>query len=395
MKKLWPFLRFAAVSTAGAAIFCWYFNVPTHTENFWEGAGTGFSWIANTLVELKTGSGQPSRQSAQPAPAVGAAAPVIVPPEGEISTSETAQPDCTFSPPDSSAAPHVALLLPFMAPPLPPADPGAMKRKLKKRRMAHGKPLRFEKTKINVIPLYKTTIDLNDPETFITVDLANNARRANCSYETHGDEAFDSFLKRERGAFAANGTFFSKDDEKRVMGNLVSAGEFRKYSQWENYGTTFGIKANNDMEMVTARLEGQPPWGDYWFSITCGPRLLKNGEVAVTPAEEGFTDSHVLTVGPRSAIGYNRKKKQIIHAAFLRGLSLEGAAKLMKSMGCDEAMNLDGGASRALAHEGTVVVKAGRPLTNVLVVYDAKHKAPPDLVASWERFQEGERPQLP
>ena len=63
----------------------------------------------------------------------------------------------------------------------------------------------------------------------------------------------------------------------------------------------------------------------------------------------------------------------------------------MKAIGCYEAMNLDGGASKALYHDETVVMKPGRGLTNVLVVYDSKHKAPNNVIASWQRFQEGVR----
>jgi hypothetical protein len=255
-----------------------------------------------------------------------------------------------------------------------------------------GKPIKFEKTKIKGIPLYKVVIDLDDPQTIITIALPHGVQKANSSSVSHGDETFDSYNKRLKGAFLANGTFFSKDDEKRVMGNMVSEGKFLKYSEWENYGTTLGIKANNELEMVTARREGQPKWDDYWFSITCGPRLVKQGEVEVAAEDEGFQDSHVFTIGPRCAIGFNRKKHQLIYCAFLNGLSLQKEAELMKALGCDEAMNLDGGASRALSLDGHTMLKAGRPLTNVLVVYDTKHPAPSAAIDSWNRFQDGERP---
>lgn len=258
-----------------------------------------------------------------------------------------------------------------------------------------GKPQLLVKTKVKGITLYKMVIDLDDPQTYITVALPHDAVEANSAQVTHGDEEFPSFVHRYKAALLANGTFFSKDDQKRIMGNLVTEGCFRKYSQWENYGTTFGIKADNELEMVTARKEGQPNWSDYWFSITCGPRLVKAGQVSVDAESEGFQDSHVLTIGPRAAIGFDREKRQIIYAAFLYGLSLEKEAELMKALGCDEAMNLDGGASRALASDGTVLIKAGRPLTNVLVVYDSKHPAPKPVVASWKRFQDGERPVAP
>ncbi len=78
-------------------------------------------------------------------------------------------------------------------------------------------------------------------------------------------------------------------------------------------------------------------------------------------------------------MGYPKSKDKIYLVTFLYGLSLEKEAEMMKKIGCYEAMNLDGGASRALAHNGSIIIKAGRPLTNVLIVYDkpirpAKHR---------------------
>lgn len=251
-------------------------------------------------------------------------------------------------------------------------------------------PVKFEKRKINGIPFYQTTIDLTDYDTYLSVLLPHNAEQANSANVSYGAENFESFVTKHKGAVLVNGTFFSKDSQQRVMGNLVSDGKVLKYSQWENYGTTLGIRAENKLEMVTARVEGQPQWDKHWFSLTCGPRLLRQGEVWVHPEIEGFTDSHVLTIGPRQAMGYPASKDKIYICTFLYGLSLEKEAEMMKKIGCYEAMNLDGGASRALAHDGAILIKAGRPLTNVLIVYDKQHPAPSSTINSWQKFQETE-----
>lgn len=76
-------------------------------------------------------------------------------------------------------------------------------------------------------------------------------------------------------------------------------------------------------------------------------------------------------------------------------LSLEKEAELMKAMGCSEAMNLDGGASRALAYRGQIIIPAGRKLTNVIVAHDRLNPAPEDLKDSWRRFQQGEKAKIP
>lgn len=258
-------------------------------------------------------------------------------------------------------------------------------------RKKKGKPVEFVKRTVKGIPLYETIIDLEDPDAYITIGLANNAERANDQYETHGDEAFEAMVRRSKGAVVMNGTFFSKDSQKRVMGNIVTEGHFRKFSPTEELGTTLGIKAGNVPEMVTARVEAKPNWQEHWFSLTCGPRLLKEGEVWVYPLIEGFSDDHVWAIGPRNAIGYSKNGKKLYLVSFLRGVSLEKAGELMRAIGCYEAMNLDGGASRALSHNGSVIIKASRPLTNVLVVYDSEHKAPKSTVDSWVAFQDGAR----
>lgn len=258
-------------------------------------------------------------------------------------------------------------------------------------RKKKGKPVEFVKRTVKGIPLYETIVDLEDPDAYITISLANNAERANDQYETHGDEAFEAMVRRSKGAVCMNGTFFSKDNQKRVMGNIVTDGHFRKFSPTDELGTTLGIKAGNVPEMVTARVENKPNWQEHWFSLTCGPRLLKEGEVWVYPLIEGFSDDHVWAVGPRNAIGYSKNGKKLYLVSFLRGVSLEKAAELMRAIGCYEAMNLDGGASRALSHNGSVLIKASRPLTNVLVVYDSEHKAPKSTVDSWVAFQDGAR----
>lgn len=185
-----------------------------------------------------------------------------------------------------------------------------------------------------------------------------------------------------------NGTFFSKDEEKRVMGNMVAGGKFLKYSQWKNYATTLGIKAGNQLEMVTAREQGQPDWSQHWFSLTCGPRLVKDDKIWLKPELEGFRDPHVFDTGGRTAIGYPQSGDKIYLVTFLSILSLEDEAKLMQGIGCHQAMNLDGGASRSLAYRNKIIVPAGRSLTNVILVYDTQNPAPIALQESWRNFQQ-------
>jgi exopolysaccharide biosynthesis protein len=239
------------------------------------------------------------------------------------------------------------------------------------------------------VSVFVTNIDLTDPKTFISVGLANNAKQANSARSTKGDEPFTSMVRRHRAAMTASGTFFSMDAQKRVMGNLVAGGRFLKYSPWENYGTTLGLRTGNRPEMITARTEGKPQWQKHWFSLTAGPRLLKRGEISINPKQEGFTDPAVMGgTALRSAIGFSDHGKHLVLVTFRTPVTLQKEAAIMKALGCHEAMNLDGGTSLALARGNRVIYPAGRDLTNVITVYDRHYPAPSALRKSWESFQQ-------
>jgi hypothetical protein len=233
-------------------------------------------------------------------------------------------------------------------------------------------------------------VDLADKATDLDIQLCNNAPVANSPVQSFGDEPFGAMVSRARAAAVINGTFFSKDAQKRVMGNMVRGGTFVKYSQWENAGTTFGLRRGNVPEMVTARAEGKPNWSSHWFSITCGPRLLKDGTSWLHPQEEGFTDSHVMGVAARSALGYTRDGRFLYLVSFRTPVSLAREADVMRALGCYQAMNLDGGASQGLAAGGKVLVCPGRNLTNAIAVYDSRHPAPKALKQAHAKF-DGDR----
>lgn len=375
-----------AVDLSLCALLIWFFATGDNTVGFWQGAGSLFNQSANFVFDAihRTKSATPVIVKTMEPPS-----PVNhVPPSATLPVEE-APLEIALGPGDAvppeavpnEPMPPVTHLF-YRPPPLP---------KQTKRRTGKGKPVQFEKRKVKGVPCYITTVNLNDPETFLVLRLPNRATKANCVDYTAGHETFNTFVKEYPGAVLVNGTFFSKDAQERVMGNMVSEGKTMKYSQWESYGTTLALKEGDVPEMVTARAEGLPNFDEHWFSITCGPRLIKQGEVWLDPALEGFKDPHVLGIGPRAAMGFPKSRDKLFIVTFLQGLSLEREAELMKAIGCYEAMNLDGGASKALSHNAQIVMKPGRGLTNVIVVYDTSRKAPKDVVAAWDSFQKAER----
>lgn len=252
-----------------------------------------------------------------------------------------------------------------------------------------SRSIRMVRRKVSGIHFYLTIIDLRDPNVLLNIGLPYNAPQANSPKYTRGVEPFSRFVARHPSAVMVNGTFFSTDAQKRVMGNMVAGGRVLKYSPAENYGTTLGFRKGNRLEMVTARTDGKPNWDQHWFSMTAGPRLLRKGNFWIAPYKEGFTDRNVMGVARRNAIGFSASHKTLFLATFTTPITLREEARIMKSIGCYEAMNLDGGSSTALAYRGNVLVKPRRSLTNVLFVYDASHPAPLALRSSWQQFQGG------
>lgn len=220
----------------------------------------------------------------------------------------------------------------------------------------------------------KVTIHLDSPETVVTLgmtDIQSNTAR----------QPFSTFVQQHNAAIVASGTYaVGTNWPLRSAGRFVGGTEqFARFST----GTVLGLKPGNIPEMTTIKTEGTPNWDDYEFALTSGPRLLKDGEVIPwQPIEEGFTDPKVtnteVALG-RTVIGFSEDGTKLYYVSFKQNVSLRQAAQVMKDMGCTDAMNLDGGATQALAHSGEIIVNSSRTQTHALVVFDVEHPAPNSL----------------
>lgn len=99
-------------------------------------------------------------------------------------------------------------------------------------------------------------------------------------------------------------------------------------------------------------------------AIGGGPVILQNSEIKITNNEEiRFAGNAINDKHPRTVIGYTNDNKIIIlviQGRFPRiaeGATLQQEAKIMKDLGCVEAMNLDGGGSSCLLINGKETIK--------------------------------------
>lgn len=107
---------------------------------------------------------------------------------------------------------------------------------------------------------------------------------------------------------------------------------------------------------------------DIAYGIGGGPMLIKDGEIVITYCEEIFWGSGVLLTDyrPRTAVGYTGDNKAILFAT--NTMKISEMAEALESLGCVEAMNLDGGGSTAIAAGSESIYDQGRAVPTILAI---------------------------
>ena len=165
----------------------------------------------------------------------------------------------------------------------------------------------------------------------------------------------------------------------QIVDNKITAASANPLSIPENGYVLVGPKeklsALFGSAYVDIEINLNPKWENVKHIISGGPYLVKNGNVFVDVSEE-----KLLAIGgrnPRSAIGYTSDNNLIIVAVDGRegssvGLTLTELAQFMKSLGCVNAINLDGGGSTVMYVNGQIVNSppqtGGIALSNAIVV---------------------------
>jgi exopolysaccharide biosynthesis protein len=109
--------------------------------------------------------------------------------------------------------------------------------------------------------------------------------------------------------------------------------------------------------------------------VSGGPYLIKDGTVFVDVTAQKFES--IVGKNPRSAIGYTKEGVLILVTVDGRekqsvGMTLSQLASMMKQLGCENAMNLDGGGSSVMWVQGRIANSppqhGGIPISNAIVV---------------------------
>ncbi len=113
-------------------------------------------------------------------------------------------------------------------------------------------------------------------------------------------------------------------------------------------------------------------WAEADEAIGAGPRLVWDGKASFNISSaigEGFTEAKVLSQSlARSAVGVTRVGRLLMVTT--SELKMHELAALMLTLGAENAMSLDGGASSGLWFDGKYATKPGRQIPNAILVYE-------------------------
>lgn len=199
-------------------------------------------------------------------------------------------------------------------------------------------------------------INLNSPDTKVTVSLARKGRGSS--------ESFGSMVNRVKPTAAITGTFFCTRSllptgDIVIEGNSIHTG---------SVGTGVCVTPDNKVEFVPYSIGHRNRWQGYDTVLCAGPTLVRKGSVYLIPRDEGFRDPSLFGNKRRSAVGLTGNNK-LLFVTVETPVQLRKLSKMMLHLGAVDAVALDGGSSTALHYNGKTISRPGRSLTNLLVAY--------------------------
>ncbi|MEL6400492.1 MAG: phosphodiester glycosidase family protein [Cyanobacteria bacterium J06626_4] len=110
-------------------------------------------------------------------------------------------------------------------------------------------------------------------------------------------------------------------------------------------------------------------FANFPLAIGGGPILVREGQIIADARAEGFSDAFAAQAAPRSAIGVTPNGNIVLVAIHYspggRGPTLAEAAQIMRQLGAQNALNLDGGTSSSLYLGGTIINRHGSTVGQV------------------------------
>lgn len=165
----------------------------------------------------------------------------------------------------------------------------------------------------------------------------------------------------------------------QIVGNKITAASANPLSIPENGYVLVGPKSKLGQlfgaDYVDIEIKTNPKWENVKHIISGGPYLIRNNQIFIDMSAQKL--NAIGGKNPRTAIGYTKDNDLILVAVDGRegssvGLTLGELAGFMKSLGCTNAINLDGGGSTVMYVNGQIVNRPQQPggiaLSNAIVI---------------------------
>jgi hypothetical protein len=216
--------------------------------------------------------------------------------------------------------------------------------------------------------VFSTEIELSDGEKVMVHGVSHPLATTTISVESFSDSVrLVDWCNENDATEALVGGFFSRRSQL-PLGELWIGGDLKPHVSFTSpWNTVRGCVAVEDDEVIIAPRFALPsaPEGDL---LQAGPLLLQTGAVMVSPGAdpEGFSAAchqfdtdWTQTRNPRAAIGVSQSHIWNIvcdgDTAHGKGMYLWEMAEFMRSLGCVDALNLDGGGSASLVTDGQLL----------------------------------------
>ncbi|GJM25129.1 MAG: hypothetical protein DHS20C16_15440 [Phycisphaerae bacterium] len=204
-------------------------------------------------------------------------------------------------------------------------------------------------------------IDLDSPDIeVVPIDAITPSKR----------EKLPELANRGRAIAAINASFFNMKTGDSVnhfeLDNVIHVYNRADLPARTTMGFTDGDAQKAIMTIVDPK--GVPAshameWRQVVHAIGGGPGLIAGGEFTVTKNHEGFGKVNFIEKRhPRTAMGFNSKSKRMFWVTvdgrqpeWSVGMNLIELTHLFADLGCDNAMNFDGGGSTTCVANGKVI----------------------------------------
>lgn len=212
----------------------------------------------------------------------------------------------------------------------------------------------------------------------LEMDMTNKLLKADLIFAPKGLIHTSDVGKKNKASAAINGGFFKRDGSSSFFlkkGGRILQGEVRRSKEIPQHGA---VSIYQGKLSIITRPEGGWQTSLIPTLLASGPLLLKDGS-PVKPSDTPFNNRR----HPRTAIGTTPDGRVIAVVIDGRhgnsqGATIEELSLIMRALGCNEALNLDGGGSSTMWVEGYGVVnhpsdnrnwdsKGERAVANVLL----------------------------